>query len=253
MKKQLILIISTIFIISACKKKIDFDNYHPKVKTTGVEILNNGDVLVTGEIVSEGNTQIIIAGFCTDTLPNPSILSNQQSIDTLFGNTFRYVYSGLDGSKKHYFKAWAANEEGYAYGEDIYLDSIITQNSGVPCSPPLDSIIYTHTQRTKKEKYISISKVLPQSGGWEISLNTNNRIIEYTFSSKPINGIYKTFSNTNGSNLVTIRDEGYLVESGADVYVRQLNSTEVEISICSAKIYNGVFTDSMTTRFIAMY
>ncbi len=253
MKKHIILITTAIFIISACKKKIDFDNYHPKVSTTSVEILNNGDVLVTGEIISEGNTQIITAGFCTDTLPNPSILSNQQSIDTLFGNTFRYVYSGLDGSQKHYFKAWAANEEGYAYGEDVYIDSIIIQNSSTPCTPPLDSIVYSHSQRTKKESYSSISKVLPQSGKWEINLKTSTRNIYYTFSSKPINGVYKTFSNTDGSKLVTIRDEGYLVESGADVYVRQLNSTEVEISICSAKIYNGVFTDSMTTRFIAMY
>jgi len=251
-KGSLLLTAALLVLFSACKKKVDVNNYHPVVKTTGVEVLADGSVKVSGEVISAGNTDLVLAGFCMDTIPNPDLLSNQKSVDTLFGNTFSYTYTNLDGGRKYFFRAWVANEEGYAAGGDVRLDSIHVDQSFVPCTPPQDSIIYSHPQRTKKEKYYSISKVYYLSE-WRIDLTSNSNSIYFEFSQKPTNGIYKTFENVDGANLVTIMVDGYRVQSGANVYVKQINSGQIEVTICEAKVYNGAFTDSISTRFTASY
>ncbi|MCB9047359.1 MAG: hypothetical protein H6550_14590 [Chitinophagales bacterium] len=253
MKNQILLITAAILVIfNSCKKKPDAKDYHPVVKTTGAEILSDGSVQVTGEIVATGYTDIVLAGFCMDTIPNPDLLSNQQSIDTLYGNTFRYVYKNLDGLHKYYFRAWAANENGYAAGGDVSLDSISIPTTFIPCTPPLDTVIYSHPQRTKYEPLYSKAKYY-FSSNWRIDMSTNTKSIYFEFSQKPTNGVYKIFENTNGTNLVTILFGGYEAESGSKLYVRQIDNEHIEVTICDAQVFNGAFMDSVSTRFIATY
>ena len=83
---------SLLSFFSACNKtKVDFDNYAPVVKTTSVELLEDGSVKVTGEIISDGVDDLVMVGFCMDTIPDPHLLSNQKHTDTLMGNTFSCI------------------------------------------------------------------------------------------------------------------------------------------------------------------
>lgn len=248
------LAILSLLLFCTCKKvEPDVHNYYPKVKTTSVTLLPDGTVQVVGEVMSEGNSAIRYAGFCMDTIPDPGILSNQHSIDTLYGNSFTSIYTSLSINKKYYFRAWAANGNGYAIGEVLFVDSITISPSLIPCTLPLDTFTIGTTSGLKSYPYLYIDPIEQNVKEHSIRLNIDSRLIEITFSSKPINGIYKTYPAPNGENVVTIVIDGYTVESGARVYVTEIDASTIEVVICSAFVYDGIDMRELKTRFRASY
>ena len=243
---------SLLSFFSACNKtKVDFDNYAPVVKTTSVELLEDGSVKVTGEIISDGVDDLVMVGFCMDTIPNPHLLSNQKHTDTLMGNKFSCIYPALDDKHTYYFKAWAANMQVYATGEVLRLDSVFVKVVEAPCTPPLDSIIATNAQRTKKEFFSDISELEENFDNWKLTARVYTSIseLEISFLKPPVNGVYETVKNlTSHKPSVVVKYDGWTVDEGAEVYVKKLGAKEIEISVCSAYVYNGFVKDNITFR-----
>ena len=92
-------------------------NTLPQVNTTSVTNVTPSTALVTGEVISEGD-QNIIRGFCYSTTSNPTI-----SNDTTMNGTGLGVYSdtlqNLTPSTTYYVRAYATNSVGTSYGSEL--------------------------------------------------------------------------------------------------------------------------------------
>lgn len=252
-----VIILTVLFFSSflACQKvEKDVNNYYPKVKTTGVELLPDGNVKVTGAIISSGTTDIQYAGFCMDTLPNPGMLSNQKSVTTLNGNTFTATYTSLDKLHTYYFRAWAANADGYVIGEDVKIDSVGISPVTIPCNPSPDTLVVSKPSSTTREHYYSIGPIKQSVDGWEIKLTTGSYSVYVEFGQKPVNGVYKVQPQHYPSKgkFATVRLGGFAADASTNIYVDLVNSTTIEVIICDVVVSDPV-PHTLTTKFRASY
>ncbi len=257
MNKPLYIALFISILLAGCKKvEKDVRDYYPEVKTTSVEQLPDGTVKVTGEIISAGNTEIYYAGFCMDTIPMPAMLSNQKEVSFLEGNRFSIIYDELNKTQKYYFRAWAANGNGYDIADnDVSIDSVTISSSIIPCSPGMDTITFTYGTSVRHEPYLSISDI-EQGQGWNINMYTyQSSSIYLTFARKPISGVYEIVSDISGNTFTAeMMVDGYQADAGAKVYVREIDANEIEVTICEAKVYDDLFRkNTITTRFRASY
>ena len=220
-------ILSALLILSfaeCTKVEKNVHNYYPEVKTTDVTILPDGTVKVSGEIISQGNTPLVLIGFCMDTIPSPDVLSNQQNVTELYGNTFTTIYKSLSSVHKYYFKAWAANENEYAVGEVLSIDSITMSDDNIPCKLPLDTLTLNSNTGLKNQKYTQIGPINTGTLEWRIDMETDFHSPSISFGQSPINGVYQTTENSTPEKgySTTITMDGYQAKAKANVYVKQL-------------------------------
>ncbi len=220
-----------VFLFSTCKKvEKDVNNYYPKVKTISATKLPDGTVRVTGQIVSGGSTPIKYAGFCMDTKPNPDMQQNQVLATNITEDTFTYIYSNFDAFKKYYFRAWVANTNGYAIDSDVSADKITLDISLVPCQLNIGILSLTDTN-TIIEAFSYVAPVNPASS--DFNAYTKNHNIYFRFGRVPFSGIFHTTDADYPDNSsVMIMVDGNRAAAGANVYVRQISSTIIELTIC---------------------
>ncbi len=240
--------VMVVMLLANCTKvEKDVHDYFPVVKTVSAQVVADGSVEITGEIVSSGNTDVYYVGFCADTVPNPRMTANQRQSAGLDGKRFTYTYEGLDATKKYYFRAWATNKEGYAIGGDVEVDSVFLPSDPVPCNLNINSISVNATT----EVYTNISSLVQSGGVWIATATSNNHKLEVRFAAKPLSGKYIITKAIPGDRYMNIFLDNVAVNGGADVYVRQLTGGKLKISLCSAFVSSGGATnDVLKTAFV---
>ena len=89
----------------------------PTIVTIEASEIEINDVILNGNITSDGGTEITQRGFywsATNTSPNTS--DNNESVSGTTGE-FNFMLSGLTPETTYYFRAFATNSEGTALGE----------------------------------------------------------------------------------------------------------------------------------------
>lgn len=89
----------------------------PKILTKSLINITSSSAFCNGQIIDNGNQEIIEKGFVWDTNPNPTI-SNNKVIVTKTGDEFEASIVGLEKSKTYYIRAYCSNIMGVAYGEE---------------------------------------------------------------------------------------------------------------------------------------
>jgi hypothetical protein len=118
---RLYLKITTIFILSigyatifpSCKKSTI-----PEVSTTSVSDITQTSAISGGNIINNGGALITARGVCWSTSENPTISSSKTSDGTGNGD-FTSSLTGLTPYTTNYVRAYATNEEGTAYGNEL--------------------------------------------------------------------------------------------------------------------------------------
>lgn len=236
MKNCMPLLVAVV-LLSGCKKALkDPNEYYPTVKTVKAEVLPNGSVLVEGEIVAEGESPIQHVGFCCKASSNPSVMDGQ-IIATLSGNHFSATYFGLQPDSTYYFKAWAANEIGYALGESIVLDSVIGVPQNPPCNLPAQ---FADIGTIGSHQIYMVGAPQQGNGDWMFQASSGTGLtLNFRFGSALTTGIYTTSGTSNPGNgqvqidFIENSISGTLL-SGHNVYVTQINPNLHEITICDA-------------------
>jgi uncharacterized protein (TIGR02145 family) len=193
-------------------------NTLPQVNTTSVTNVTPSTALVTGEVISEGD-QNIVRGFCYSTTPNPTI-----SNDTTMNGTGAGVYSdtllNLTPSTTYYVRAYATNSVGTSYGTilDFYYSLPLPQPCpGTPTVTDVDGNIYNTVQIGTQCWTQSNLKVSKYRNGDSIPTGLVNSAWENTTS-----GAYAIYNNdpTNESfygklyNWYTVIDSRSLCPTG---------------------------------------
>ncbi|MBL7884819.1 MAG: hypothetical protein JNL69_12170, partial [Bacteroidia bacterium] len=129
MKKLFILIISTATILTACKKEQNAEP-EPKLPTVITQAISNittNSAQSGGNIISEGSSGIIDKGVVWGTVPNP-LYGAPGTYATNDGAGLGVYTSSIETDvtpgTTYYVKAYARNQIGYAYGEELSFTTL---------------------------------------------------------------------------------------------------------------------------------
>ena len=93
----------------------------PIVTTTAVTSVTETSAVTGGTVTSDGNASVTERGVVYSTNPNPVITNLSNTIRPCGSGTgeFTYTITGLQANTKYYVRAYAKNDAGTAYGEEI--------------------------------------------------------------------------------------------------------------------------------------
>ena len=94
------------------------ETYLPEVTTHQVTDFNHFYAIGGGEVVANGGLDILRRGICWSTSHNPTIYNNTLTAGGGMGS-FECRMSYLYGNTTYYVRAFAANEAGVAYGNEV--------------------------------------------------------------------------------------------------------------------------------------
>ena len=88
------------------------------VRTLSVSDVTASRVKAEGEVIRDGGLEVTERGFCWGMEHNPTIEGLHIKASVGLG-TYSYYFSGLERGQTHYVRAYAINEEGVAYGDEV--------------------------------------------------------------------------------------------------------------------------------------
>lgn len=261
MKNRIVYLVAlfvVLFLFKQCKKvEKNITNLYPKVETSSAKVEPDGSVTISATILGEGSEPVKYAGFCMDTLPEPKMLDNQQTVDTIFGKEFHTSYKGLLPYTKYYFRSFVANANGYAYGNTISVNNVQIDSNIFSCKPAKDTIKIASSFKTSNYR-ISRASAPKIGSDWDVTVETGEYIMTISFADFPKQGIY-TITDASGiyGQYVNVLISGPITnfggvnfKEGAKLYVRSIDVNHIEYSFCGAKFWSG--TDyTVDTRFVS--
>jgi hypothetical protein len=120
--KIIILAVFTVgaFILSSCKE----DKPEPAtLSTTEATEISANSAATGGNITLDGGADITSRGVCWDTTPNPTTAASKVQSGTGTGS-FTVSITGLNAATTYYIRAFAINEAGTAYGNEISFTTL---------------------------------------------------------------------------------------------------------------------------------
>ena len=94
----------------------------PTVGSTEAIQITKNSATIKSAIIHDGNSNILSRGFCWNTDGNPT-LSDNYITSTLETNEWDGRVTGLDPNTQYFIRAYATNEEGTAYGNELMFTS----------------------------------------------------------------------------------------------------------------------------------
>ena len=104
----------------------------PTVITNPVSNISNTSAIVGGIVSSDGGARVTIRGVCWGISHNPTISNNHMTNGNGIG-TFTTNLTGLSANTIYYVRAYATNDVGTAYGNEISFITELSPSDGQPC------------------------------------------------------------------------------------------------------------------------
>jgi len=222
------------------------------ISTTAGSDVSSSSFMSGGNITSDGGASISEKGVCYSLSPGPSVAGSKTSDGTGTG-TFVSNISSLSASTKYYFRAYATNSAGTAYGEELNITTLapppvlatVTTNSTVT------SITYNSGSAGGNVTNEGNTTVTERGVCWSTSLNpttSNSKLSNGTGS-----GTY-TVSITGLNASTTYHVRAYAINSVGASYGDDVSFTTpapplatVTTSDYSAVTYNSATTGGNVT------
>jgi hypothetical protein len=121
MKTKLLLLMLNMAFLFSCEKdnNIAVPNlYIQEVITIDVTYITKTSAVINGRIITSSEFQIFARGFCWSMEPVPTIKDNR-SINGYGLGYFTETLTDLKSGSTYYVRAYAINENGVGYGEEI--------------------------------------------------------------------------------------------------------------------------------------
>lgn len=98
----------------------------PELTTTAFTVETNNSVTTGGQIQHDGGQAVLAKGVCWSTSPEPTIGLVTKTNEGSGSQPFTSILTGLDPTTVYYARAYALNETGVGYGNEIRVQVIGT-------------------------------------------------------------------------------------------------------------------------------
>lgn len=141
------------------------ETFLPEVITHEVTDFNHFYAIGGGEVVANGGLDIIERGICWSTSPNPTTTGNKLTAGGGMG-VFECRMAYLFGSTTYYVRAFAANEAGMSYGNEVSFTT-----SPHPNTAPVGAIPSLFSISNTQQVFISQGNLQYQAstGSWRFA------------------------------------------------------------------------------------
>ena len=112
--KKLTLLLALTMILFSCKPEAE----KPTVTTKSVGEVTETTAKVVGKVTADGGAEVTARGICWSTTQNPTIEDNKTTDGSGVG-IFTSNLSNLERNTTYYVRAYATNEVGTSYGEEV--------------------------------------------------------------------------------------------------------------------------------------
>lgn len=128
--RPLFLILSLSFVLSSCSKEDGITVLLPSVSTIEIFDITEKSAKCISEVDDDGGGNLISKGVCYGSSVDPTVNGSKTSDGTVVGS-FLSKMENLESDKEYFIRAYATNEAGTSYGENIsFRTSVIPKVSG---------------------------------------------------------------------------------------------------------------------------
>lgn len=213
----------------------------PIVKTNEVSNVTATMATVSGEVVNDYGVEVTECGVCWSTEPNPNINGSHKECDVVTDH-FTLLVTGLNALTKYYVRAYATNQTGTGYGDEL------TFFTGDVTSP---EVIITNV--TVNSYSVTVDCNVISDGGD----NVNKRGVCWSTSPDPeYTGNHLTCGNGTGTFSVELTS----LEPETQYHVRAYAINNIDVAYSDEQTFtapqvptgaiNGLFSVSETTKVL---
>src|SRR6266496_3426307 len=141
MKKLFVLPLIILIGLSSCKKNPDTASNTPAIPvltTTAASVITQYTAQSGGNVSSDAGYSVTARGICWSTNHNPTI-ADSKTIDDTGTGSYSSIMTGLNPSTIYYFRAYAINSKGIAYGNEL---TFLTQDVSTTTVIDIDGNVY---------------------------------------------------------------------------------------------------------------
>lgn len=133
---RLLFIVLSIIFLNSCK---DDETTLATVTTTEINGIGYEDASGGGEILSDGGGAVVARGICWSTTEKPTI-ENDTTLNGGGQGIFSSELTDLAGSTTYFVRAYAINEAGVAYGQEVTFVTSPTPTLPIVSTAPVSAI-----------------------------------------------------------------------------------------------------------------
>lgn len=137
-KLKSLLFIFLIAFLGCTKEDATGDFFLPEITTNDATSITNIQAKVGGIVSNNGNSIILNYGVCWNTNPNPTLV-NTKTINSGNVTTFENTLTTLLPNQTYFARAYATNQNGTAYGNQITFTTVDFSPDEAMYFPPNDS------------------------------------------------------------------------------------------------------------------
>lgn len=110
----------------------NFDNTSTQISltTTALSSISSFSADCGGTIITDGGSSVISRGVCWSISPNPTISLSTKTTEGSGTGTYSSVITGLSGNTTYYVRAYATNNAGTDYGNEIQFTTLSLSKIG---------------------------------------------------------------------------------------------------------------------------
>ena len=157
-------------------------DFLPSISTMDISNIGSTVLYSGGYISSDGGSPVLQRGVCWNTSPNPTIANNHTSDGSGLGQ-FNSEVNPLNPSTVYFVRAYATNENGTNYGNELIVTTLDSDQSAQLLSVSTDDILYN--DGISAQLYGNLESSFPAntlgfcwSVGTTPTINSNNIIVE---------------------------------------------------------------------------
>lgn len=104
----------------------------PDIETVSVEEIDETEATITGNLVSSGGGTVTVKGFVWGTDPAPVIDQDNKTSEDGEPGLFSTTIDDLEPGVNYFVRAYATNEEGTAYGNELEFTTLEEDEGDIP-------------------------------------------------------------------------------------------------------------------------
>jgi len=226
----------------------------PTVTTAAITNITATSATSGGNVTSEGSAAVTVRGVCWSASQNPTI-ANSFTADGAGTGAFTSAITGLTESITYYVRAYATNQFGTAYGNEVSY----TTAALLPVYVCDSAISYSTTGEQQKTRFaydangnILLELIQDWNTGYGVWVNNSQTLYTYDATGKKLSMLFHIW-DTNIGNWVDFYQSIYTYDSCGNMLSEIFQELDTNIGSLVNKDQNLYTYDTSGNRLSSLY